>query len=128
MVWRFATFAGCPLLLAAIGTYGVISYSLPKGDLAAAGQLMNESHASLRDLYEVSSPELDLVSSLARSHPDCYGARMTGAGFGGCAVALVVAGHVEEFRRTVHAAYRAQVDLPSAFFACRPAVGARLVD
>jgi galactokinase len=102
--------------------------ALRQGDLAAAGQLMNESHASLRDLYEVSSPELDLVSSLARARPDCFGARMTGAGFGGCAVALVVAGRVEEFGRAVQSAYRAQVDLPSAFFACRPAAGARLVD
>jgi galactokinase len=98
------------------------------GDLAAAGQLMNDSHASLRDLYEVSSPELNLVSSLARSHPDCFGARMTGAGFGGCAVALVASARVEEFSRTVHAAYRAEVDLPSAFFACRPAGGARIVE
>jgi galactokinase len=97
-------------------------------DLAAAGQLMNESHASLRDLYEVSSPELNLVTGLARSHPDCFGARMTGAGFGGCAIALVAAARVDEFSRSVHAAYRAQVDLPSAFFACRPAAGARIVE
>ena len=96
-------------------------------DLAAAGHLMNESHASLRDLYEVSSPELNLVTGLARSHPDCFGARMTGAGFGGCAVALVAGSRVDEFSRAVHAAYRAQVDLPSAFFACRPAAGARIV-
>jgi galactokinase len=97
-------------------------------DLPAAGQLMNESHASLRDLYEVSSPELNLVSGLARSHPDCFGARMTGAGFGGCAIALVAAARVDEFSRSVHAAYRAQVDLPSAFFACRPSAGARIVE
>jgi galactokinase len=99
-----------------------------RGDLAGAGRLMNESHASLRDLYEVSSPELNLVAGLARSHPDCYGARMTGAGFGGCAIALVTAARVDEFSRAVHAAYRAQIDLPSAFFAGRPAAGSRLVD
>jgi len=97
------------------------------GDLATAGQLMNESHASLRDLYEVSSSELNLVTGLARSHPDCFGARMTGAGFGGCAIALVAAARVDEFSRSVHAAYRAQIDLPSAFFACRPAGGSRIV-
>jgi galactokinase len=102
--------------------------ALRAGNLAAAGQLMNESHESLRDLYEVSSSELNLVSGLARSHPDCFGARMTGAGFGGCAVALVAADRVDEFSRVVHAAYRAQVDLPSAFFACRPAGGARVVE
>ena len=99
-----------------------------RSDLAAAGQLMNESHASLRDLYEVSSPELNLVTDLARSHPDCFGARMTGAGFGGCAVGLVAAARVDEFSQSVHAAYRAQIDLPSAFFACRPAAGARIVE
>jgi galactokinase len=98
------------------------------GDLKAAGQLMNESHASLRDLYEVSSSELNLVTGLARSHPDCFGARMTGAGFGGCAIALVAAARVDEFSRSVHAAYRRQIDLPSAFFACRPAGGARIVE
>jgi galactokinase len=102
--------------------------ALRKGDLAEAGRLMNASHESLRGLYEVSSPELDLVSGLARSHPDCFGARMTGAGFGGCAVALVSADRVEAFSRSVHAAYREKVDLPSAFFACRPAAGARIVE
>ena len=63
--------------------------ALGRDDLGAAGRLMNESHASLRDLYEVSSPELDLITDLAREHPACLGARLTGAGFGGCAVALV---------------------------------------
>jgi galactokinase len=53
---------------------------------------------------------------------------MTGAGFGGCAVALVSADRVEAFSRSVHAAYREKVDLPSAFFACRPAAGARIVE
>ncbi len=105
-----------------------LAEALRGGDLVAAGHLMNESHESLRDLYEVSSPELNLVTGLARSHPDCFGARMTGAGFGGCAVALVAAARVDEFSRVVHGAYRAQVDLPSAFFACRPAGGAQLVE
>ncbi|HVQ30438.1 MAG TPA: galactokinase, partial [Vicinamibacteria bacterium] len=59
------------------------------GDLETAGRLMDDSHASLRDLYEVSSPELDVMTELARAHPACHGARLTGAGFGGCAVALV---------------------------------------
>ena len=56
---------------------------------STAGRLMDESHFSLRDLYEVSSFELDLFTELAREHPTCYGARLTGAGFGGCAIALV---------------------------------------
>ena len=77
-------------------------------DLAAAGRLMNDSHASLRDLYEVSCPALDLVCELSRAHPACYGARMTGAGFGGCAVALVAADRGEAFVSEVEAAYRGE--------------------
>jgi galactokinase len=100
--------------------------ALEGGDLETAGRLMNESHASLRDLYEVSSSELDLVTDIARRHAACYGARMTGAGFGGCAVALVDAARADSFVVDAHAAYKAQVNLPSSFFACRPAAGARL--
>jgi len=97
-------------------------------DLLAAGALMNASHASLRDLYEVSSPELDLVTDLARAHPACLGARLTGAGFGGCAVALVRAEGAADFVAGVGAAYRSRrPDLPSSLFACRPAAGARLL-
>jgi galactokinase len=63
--------------------------ALQRGDLAAFGALMNQSHDSLRDLYEVSSAELDAVVDIARGLPGVHGARMTGAGFGGCAIALV---------------------------------------
>jgi len=102
--------------------------ALRSGDLDHAGRLMNDSHASLRDLYQVSCVELDLVTDLAREHPGCRGARMTGAGFGGCAVALVDRSDVEAFITDVHIAYRSRIDLPSAFFACRPSAGARLLD
>ena len=101
--------------------------ALRRGDLAAAGRLMDESHFSLRDLYEVSSEELDLFTDLARRHPACFGARLTGAGFGGCAIALVSAGDADSFIDEVHTAYRETVDLPSSCFACRAAAGARLV-
>jgi galactokinase len=101
--------------------------ALRAADLPEAGKLMNDSHASLRDLYEVSSPELDLVSDLARAQPACYGARMTGAGFGGCAIALVDKGEAENFQAEVGRRYRAEVDLPSDFFVCRPEAGARLL-
>ncbi len=104
-----------------------LAAALDGGDLEGAGRLMNASHASLRDLYEVSSVELDLVTEIARAHPACWGARMTGAGFGGCAVALVDATGAEAFVSEAHAAYKAKIDLPSSFFACRPAAGARLV-
>jgi galactokinase len=102
--------------------------ALASGDLARAGRLMNDSHASLRDLYEVSCEELDLVTAIAREQPSCFGARMTGAGFGGCAVALVREDAAAEFCRTVLSAYRAKVDLPAALYPCRPEAGARLVE
>ena len=102
--------------------------ALRAGDLERAGRLMNDSHASLRDLYEVSCPELDLLTDLARAQASCYGARMTGAGFGGCAVALVREGEVAAFGAAVLSAYRAKVDLESGWFACRPMAGARLLD
>ena len=71
---------------------GQMVVALAEGDLAAAGRLMDASHESLRDDYEVSSPALDAMVAAMRSVPGCYGARLTGAGFGGCAVALVQPG------------------------------------
>jgi galactokinase len=102
--------------------------ALAEGDLIKAGRLMDESHFSLRDLYEVSSFELDLFTELAREHPACFGARLTGAGFGGCAIALVSAAGAEEFMETIHPRYEARVELLSSVFACRPESGARLLD
>ncbi len=104
----------------------LMAKALAGSDLEEAGRLMNESHTSLRELYEVSSFELDLFTDLARRHPGCYGARLTGAGFGGCAIALVNAGDAGDFMDTVHAGYRAQTDLPSSVFAVRAEGGARL--
>jgi galactokinase len=102
--------------------------ALRTGDLAAAGRLMNESHASLRDLYEVSCAELDAMVEIAQAQPGCLGARMTGAGFGGCAVALVETARADDFTREVERAYRVRYDLPAALFTGRPAAGARLVE
>jgi galactokinase len=102
--------------------------ALAEADLEEAGRLMDASHFSLRDLYEVSSFELDLFTELAREHPACYGARLTGAGFGGCAIALVSAGEAGGFMEETHSRYRERVDLPSSIFACRPESGARLLD
>ena len=101
--------------------------ALEAGDLAAAGRLMNDSHFSLRDLYEVSCEELDLITGIAREQLACFGARMTGAGFGGCAVALVRADAVGPFCETVLATYTGKVDLPAALYPCRPMAGARLL-
>ncbi len=98
------------------------------GDLEKAGRLMMHSHASLRDLYEVSSPELDTIVDLAVEQPGCTGARLTGAGFGGCAIALVEAGSVERVLSSVEAGYERRVGrLPTAFVSI-PSQGAEVFD
>lgn len=98
--------------------------SLEQGDKSTFGRLMNDSHTSLRDQYEVSCEELDLMAALARSQPGCWGARMTGAGFGGCVVALVDDGAVEEFVTTVATLYDRQAMRTPALYVCRAVDGA----
>ncbi len=103
-----------------------LASALRFGDLPAAGCLMNASHASLRDLYEVSCPELDLLTDLAREQPGCFGARLTGAGFGGCAIALVKGRRAGTFCSVVGDAYRARSGRPGSLFVARSAEGASL--
>jgi galactokinase len=98
--------------------------ALRAGDLAEAGRLMDASHCSLRDLYEVSSAELDTMVELLREQPGCYGARLTGAGFGGCAVALMAAGALEAAIPIVSEAYRSRTNLMPALYPTRAAAGA----
>lgn len=85
--------------------------ALKQGDLAAFGKLMIASHVSLRDDYEVTGNELDTVFTQAQKHPSCLGVRMTGAGFGGCAIALVEKSQVANFQERVSSAYRQQTGL-----------------
>jgi len=84
--------------------------AMRRGNVDALGKLMDESHVSLRDDYEVSSDALDAMVEVARAHPACRGARMTGAGFGGCAVALIRADATASFCDTVLAAYTARIN------------------
>jgi len=98
--------------------------ALQQGDVAAFGQLMVASHASLRDLYEVSCDELDLMVALARLQPGCWGARMTGAGFGGCVVALVKRRAVRAFVPKVAALYECQSQRTPTLYVCRASTGA----
>ncbi|MCK6074990.1 galactokinase [Paenibacillus silvae] len=92
--------------------------ALRNNDLEAFGQLMNASHDSLRDLYEVSCTELDVMVEEARRIPGTLGARMTGAGFGGCTVSLVHENDVERFVSEVGAAYEARTGLQGDFYVC----------
>lgn len=102
--------------------------ALRSGDFAETGRLLNSSHQSLRDLYEVSCPELDEMVGLAQNHDACFGARLTGAGFGGCAIALVEAAAAGEFIDEVYQGYRSKFDHKSELFVCKPVSGAGLID
>lgn len=92
--------------------------ALRANDLAAFGQLMNGSHDSLRDLYEVTGAELDAMVEAARSIPGVLGARMTGAGFGGCTVSLVHEDSVERFKEEVGRKYNEATGLTADFYVC----------
>jgi galactokinase len=97
-------------------------------DLERAGRLMMHSHASLRDLYEVSSPELDALVELAILQPGCTGARLTGAGFGGCVIALVEAGSIERVMSSVEAGYEERTGRSTTAFACLPSAAAQVIE
>ncbi len=101
--------------------------ALERGDLAAVGTLMHDSHVSLRDDYEVSCPELDAMAEAAWAAPGCVGARMTGAGFGGACVALVRSEQVEAFIEATRRGFTAKHDLKPKFLSCEPAEGARVL-
>ncbi|HUS68568.1 MAG TPA: galactokinase [Kofleriaceae bacterium] len=99
--------------------------ALRAGDLAEVGRLMAESHRSLRDDYEVSGPELDLLVAVAADTPGVTGARMTGGGFGGCTVNLVEADAIDAFTIAVTSAFEARFGRRPDVFAARAADGAR---
>ena len=97
-------------------------------DAIALGRLFNASHASLRDDFAVSSAELDqIVECAQRRDTACLGARMTGAGFGGCAVALVWAESATAFSQAIAACYQAATGLTPNIYICQPADGASVV-
>jgi galactokinase len=92
--------------------------ALERGDIVAVGKRMYESHASLRDRYDVSCEELDAVVDLARDVEGVYGSRMTGAGFGGSVVSLVDPGAVDRFKQAVTAEYRDRVGIEADVYPC----------
>ena len=100
--------------------------ALRAGDVNALGPLLLESHASLRDDFGVSTPELDLLVDLLVQH-GAYGARLTGAGFGGCVVALVQRNHADDLLAKVVPAYRAATGIEPAAFAVRASGAAGLL-
>ncbi len=98
--------------------------ALEQGNLDRFGQLMNESHRSLRDDYEVSCAELDLMVESARQAQGVYGARMTGGGFGGCTINLVKSESVEEFKRTFAEGFEKATGLAPEIYVCSAVDGA----
>jgi galactokinase len=96
-------------------------------DVVTLGKLFNESHASLRDDFEVTNDELNWIVEAAQSRSDCYGARMTGAGFGGCAVALVPKDSAEAFAQAVGAEYRVRSGKEAAIFVSEAGEGASVL-
>ena len=93
--------------------------------LEELGQLLYASHNSLRDDYDVTGIELDTLVDVASKQPGCIGARMTGAGFGGCAIALVHKDNTEDFIKNVQAGYSKVVGYEGGFFACSSGDGVR---
>jgi galactokinase len=100
---------------------------LERGDLAAFGRLMAGSHKSLRDDYEVSCAELDIMVELANAIEGVYGARMTGGGFGGCTINLVRADAVASFQERVAAGYQQSTGIRPEIYICSAAQGAEQV-
>jgi galactokinase len=98
--------------------------SFRAGDLPRVGSLMHDSHRSLRDLYEVSCRELDIMVESAQGLPGYYGGRMTGGGFGGCTVNLVESHQTESFAQQVAERYRQKTGISPDVYICSPADGA----
>jgi galactokinase len=101
--------------------------ALNAGDLKQFGRLMSSSHESLRDLYEVSCTELDILVEAALGITGVLGSRMTGGGFGGCTVSLVADFAVDEFMKTVPRIYKEKTGIDPVIYVCSPGAGAQVV-
>ncbi|NTW02367.1 MAG: galactokinase [Oscillochloris sp.] len=97
--------------------------ALEHANLIAFGQLMNESHTSMRDDYQISIPEIDLLTELAHAVPGCYGARLTGGGFGGSTVNLVTISAIDRFVQDVATGYKAVTGRDAGILICRASEG-----
>ena len=100
---------------------------LSAGNLAEFGKLMNQSHISLRDDYEVTGKELDTLAALAWEQEGVIGSRMTGAGFGGCTVSIVKKNKVDDFIKNVGAAYQKEIGYAADFYIANISDGAKVL-
>ncbi|WP_420630252.1 galactokinase [Candidatus Leptofilum sp.] len=101
--------------------------AMQNADAPLLGQLMNESHISMRDDFEITNDELNVMAEAAQAQPCCFGARMTGGGFAGCAVALVHEEMVADFVTAVSQKYQQQTNLSPKIYVCQPSPGASVV-
>ena len=102
--------------------------AMQNADAELMGQLMNESHTSMHEDFEITNNELHIMATIAQEQEGCFGARMTGGGFGGCAVALVHAEKVDGFVTAVSTAYEAATNLKPNIYVCRASAGAAIVE
>lgn len=96
-------------------------------DLARFGELMHQAHVSFRDDFEASCPEVDLLVDLAAQQPGCFGARLTGGGFGGCTVNLVASDQVEAFTDAMRQGYKRATGIDSEIYVSRASAGAHQI-
>ena len=101
--------------------------ALSEGNLTEFGKLMNQSHISLRDDYEVTGKELDTLAALAWEQEGVVGSRMTGAGFGGCTVSIVKKNKVDDFIKNVGAAYQKEIGYAADFYIANISDGAKVL-
>ncbi len=90
--------------------------ALKNGDILSLGNILNESHESLKNKYEVTGRELDVLAETAQSFPACVGSRMTGGGFGGCTISIVKKDAVEEFKKYVGENYERKIGYKASFY------------
>ncbi len=101
--------------------------AMQAGDATTMGRLMNESHKSMDQDFEITNEQLNVLAQLAQAQEGCFGARMTGGGFGGCAVALVAADQATDFATAVSQAYDQQTNLQSSIYICQATAGAAIL-
>jgi len=101
--------------------------AMQAGDATTMGRLMNESHKSMDQDFEITNEQLNVLAQLAQAQEGCFGARMTGGGFGGCAVALVAADQATDFATAVSQAYDQQTGLQSSIYICQATAGAAIL-
>ena len=109
---------------------GLLAAAIAEGDWESAGELMYASHATMRDDFEITVPEIDTLVEIAREigpEGGVIGSRMTGGGFGGCTVSLVRADQAEAIATTIHERYEAETGIKPTCFVTRPAAGGRVL-